>query len=434
MLGRLLQRQGLEPSGLSWNDYQAMLQEFSFNGQRYVVPSSSFTEFTAMQGARNPIVAAAIHARLLVFSEIRFQFQAFVEGRPGRMFGSPALGILERPFPGGQTGDLLAEMLMDVDLYGNAYRVRQTVNGVEQLVRLPPDRTMIITAEVSDTVTKQPYGKHLVGYSVVDMNQNELAFFEPSQVAHFRPLPDPSNPFRGRTWLSTVLSDATADDGLTKYKSSFIRNAATPQMVVSFDSTISKEAFDKFTEKFRNEHQGVNQSFKTLFLGAGADVKVVGADFERLSMKAVQGAGETRIAAAAGVPASYLGISEGLAGSALNAGNYAAARRRFADGTMRPLWRSVAGALQVIVPAPDPASRLWYDDRDVPLLEEDVLDAAQIRQRDAATMRQLVDGGFDPSSVVEAVTTNDMSRLVHTGNLSVQLRPVSESGTVEDET
>jgi hypothetical protein len=55
-----------------------------------------------------------------------------------------------------------------------------------------------------------------------------------------------------------------------------------------------------------------------------------------------------------------------------------------------------------------------------------VLDAAQIRRQDASTMRSLVDGGFDPASVVEAVTTNDMSRLVHTGNLSVQLRPVGE--------
>lgn len=424
MLGKLLRRSGLEPSGMGWNDYLALLQEFSFSGQRYVAPSMSFAEFTAMEGARNPIVAAAIHARLMVFSEVRFQFQAFVQGRPGRMFGGPQLTILEQPYPGGQTGDLLSEMLLDVDLYGNAYRVRQTIDGVEQLVRLHPERTMIVTADVVDQISAMPYGRHLVGYSVVDERGRELAFFEPSQVAHFHPLPDPTNPFRGRTWLSTVLTDATADDSLSRYKHAFIRNAATPQMVVSFDPSISKEAFGKFVEEFNNKHQGLNQSFKTLFLGAGADVKVVGADFEKLSMKAVQGAGETRIASAAGVPASYLGISEGLAGSSLNAGNYAAARRRFADGTIRPLWRGVAGALQVIVPPPDPASRLWYDDRDVPFLQEEVLDSANIRQKDAQTMRALVDGGFDPASVVEAVTTNDMSRLQHTGNVSVQLQPV----------
>ena len=431
MLGKLLQRSGFEPSGLSFNDYLTMLQEFAFNGQRYVAPSMSFAEFTALQGARNPIVAAAIHARMAVFSEVRFQWQAFDSGRPGRLYGGPGLSILEEPYPGGQTGDLLAELLLDADLYGNAYRVRQRIEGRDQLVRLHPERTMVVTTGVFDESTRQPYGQHLVGYAVVDQHGNELAFFTPEEVCHFRPLPDPTHPFRGRTWLSTVLTDATADDSLSKYKHAFIRNAATPQMVVSFDNSVSKEAFERFTEAFRNEHQGMSQSFKTLFLGAGADVKVVGADFERLSMKAVQGAGETRIAAAAGVPASYLGISEGLAGSALNAGNYAAARRRFADGTIRPLWRSVAGSLQVIVSPPDAASRLWYDDRDVPFLQEEVLDAAQIRARDAQTMRTLVDGGFDPNSVVEAITANDMTRLQHTGNLSVQLRPVGESETVE---
>jgi hypothetical protein len=38
-------------------------------------------------------------------------------------------------------------------------------------------------------------------------------------------------------------------------------------------------------------------------------------------------------------------------------------------------------------------------------------------------MRTLVDGGFDPQSVIDAVTTGDMSLLVHSGNLSVQLQP-----------
>jgi hypothetical protein len=129
------------------------------------------------------------------------------------------------------------------------------------------------------------------------------------------------------------------------------------------------------------------------------------------------------------VPASYLGISESLAGSSLNSGNYNAARRRFADGTIRPLWRSAAGALQTLMPLPDPTARLWYDDRDVAFLQEDVLDSAEIRAKDAQTMRTLVDGGFEPQSVVEAVTTGDMSLLEHTGTLSVQLQPPGSAPT-----
>ena len=42
--------------------------------------------------------------------------------------------------------------------------------------------------------------------------------------------------------------------------------------------------------------------------------------------------------------------------------------------------------------------------------------------KDAQTMRTLVDGGFDPASVVAAVTTGDMNKLIHTGKTSVQLQ------------
>ena len=152
-------------------------------------------------------------------------------------------------------------------------------------------------------------------------------------------------------------------------------------------------------------------------------MKVVGANFDQLNLKSVQGAGETRIAAAAGVPASYLGISEGLAGSSLNAGNYVAARRRFADGTIRPLWRAACGALETLLTVPDPTVRLWYDDRDVAFLQEDVKDLADIKSREALTIESLIRAGFQPDSVVQAVTSGNYTVLEHTGLYSVQLQP-----------
>ena len=416
-------------SGLSWNDYLRLFEEFSFSGHRYIAPTASVEQLTALQGQRNPIVAAAIHARMLVFAEVRFLWQPFNGGRPGRMFGDTSLELLERPWPNATTGDLLSRMLVDADLYGNSYWVRRQVRGGSEMVRLEPDRVRILTGSVTETETDLPYGAELIGYVVLDEAGKDVAMFLPDEVCHFRPLPDPQHPFRGRTWLSTVLSDVSADDELSTYKHSFMRNAATPNLVVSFDPSITKEAFETFKQRMESSHRGLDRAFKTLYLGGGADVKVVGANFDQLNLKAVQGAGETRIAAAAGVPASFLGISEGLQGSALNAGNYNAARRRFADGTIRPLWRAAAGCLAQLLQSPDPAARLWYDDSDVPFLQEDVLDAADIRSKDASTMRQLVDGGFDPNSVVDAVTTGDMTLLRHTGNLSVQLQPAGE-GTV----
>jgi len=422
MLARILGNRESEvrDASLSWPDYQSMFNSFSYNGIQYSTAGTGYSAMSALQGVKNPIVAACIHVRTLVFSEARFTFQRYSASRPGDMFGDPTLGILEKPYPNATTGDLLARMEVDASLYGNSYWIVKDGS----LVRLDPTKVMIATGSVSDQITGQQVGSQLLGYHMMDDNGSMLASFEPSQVAHYRPLPDPAHAFRGVSWLNAVMPDVSADSELTAYKHAFLSNAATPNMVVSFDPTITREAFDKFKDSMDARHRGTGNAYKTMYLGGGADVKVVGSNFEQIAMKAVQGAGETRIAAAAGVPASILGISEGLSGSSLNAGNYTAARRRFADGTLRPLWRSACGALQNLVPPPDGGARLWYDDRDVSFLQEDVADGADIRMKDAQTMRTLVDGGFEPSSVVAAVTTGDMSRLVHTGSVSVQLQPL----------
>jgi hypothetical protein len=194
-------------------------------------------------------------------------------------------------------------------------------------------------------------------------------------------------------------------------------------MVVSLDAGVSPEAFEAFVDKMDAQHKGVDNAFKTLYLGAGADVKVVGANFEQLNIKGVQGGIETRVASAAGVPASIVGLSESMQGSSLNAGNYQAARRRFSDGTIRPLWRSVSGAFQSLIPPPRPGNRLWFDDRDIPFCQEDVLDAADIESRRALTIESYVRAGFEPASAVAAVRTGDIDLLVHTGLYSVQLQP-----------
>jgi phage portal protein BeeE len=288
----------------------------------------------------------------------------------------------------------------------------------EILTRLDPTRVVIADEMVNG------YSRQLVGYAVTEEHGSQVIdTFEPSDVAHYRPLPDPTHPFRGRSWLDAILSDLTADTAMTDYKSAFLRNAATPNLVVSLDAGVSPEAFESFVDKMDAQHKGVDNAFKTLYLGAGADVKVVGANFEQLNIKNVQGGIETRVASAAGVPASIVGLSESMQGSSLNAGNYQAARRRFSDGTIRPLWRSVSGAFQSLIPPPARGARLWFDDRDIPFCQEDVLDAADIESRRALTIESYVRAGFEPASAVAAVGTGDISLLVHTGLYSVQLQP-----------
>lgn len=368
---------------------------------------------------RNGPVFALMLARMLVFSEARFQFRQLRNGRPGDLFGTKELALLEKPWPGGTTGDLLSRMIQDADLSGNAFVAK--LNG--RLRRLRPDWVTILSA--SDT-EPELFGAALdarvIGYFYSPRSPGSVTdtLLLPSQVAHFAPIPDPEFNWRGMSWLTPVLREISADSAATKHKLKFFENGAGPRVVVRIDPSIDADKFRRIKAAMDEQHKGVDNAYRTLYIGGGADVTTAGMDLKQLDFKATQGAGESRLAAAAGVPSVIVGFSEGMQGSSLNAGNYASSRRRFADGTMRPLWRNVAGSLASLLTVPDEAE-LWFDDRDIAFLREDRKDAAQIFQIEASTIGGLVREGFTADSAQAATAAQDSKLLVHTGRVSVQL-------------
>lgn len=373
---------------------------------------------------RSGPVSSLLNVRLLVFSEARFQWQQLRGGRPGDLFGTPALNILETPWPNGTTGDLLTRMLQYGDLAGNAYAVKRA--GRLRFMR--PDWVTIVSASKSEPDPGRAgyaLDAEIVSY-IYTPPSGESELLDADEVAHFAPIPDPIANWRGMSWLTPVLREISADSAATAHKLKFFELGGSPKLAVKVDSSVKPEAFKRFMALMEDKHAGLDNAYRTMYLGGGADATVVGADLKQLDFKATQGAGESRLAAAAGVPPVIVGFSEGLAGSSLNAGNYASSRRRFADGTLRPLWRFAAGALATIVP-PEPGARLWYDDRDIPFLREDRRDSAEIESTKAQSVRTLVDAGYEPDAVVDAVNAEDLGRLTgkHTGLFSVQLQPPS---------
>lgn len=374
--------------------------------------------------ATNPVIWACMVARMSVFSAPRFTWQRLNNGTPSEMFGTTELRLLEVPWPGGTTQDLLSRVLQDADLAGNSYWT--ALDG--EAIRMRPDWVQIVLER-----RVHPHGGDLgwrrYGYLYQEPGCDPV-FLWPEEVAHFAPMPDPLATFRGMSWLTPVIREVQNDNLMAAHKRKYFENAATPNLVVRLAREVTPEAFAKFKAKMDSAHRGVENAYKTLYLGGGADVTVVGSDFKQMDFSAVQGAGETRIASAAGVPPIIVGLSEGL--KAATYSNYGQARRRFADGTIHPLWQNVAGSFAPLVTPPggggSGAVRLWYDARGVPFLREDAKDAAEIQGVESRTIRTLVDAGYTPASVMAAVRASDWSLLVHTGLFSVQLQKPGEVG------
>lgn len=400
------------------NTYTFGLQQ-TLQGNRERV-AGDFTGLTAGAYKGNGIVFACMGLRLRVFSEARFQFRQLRSGRPGELFGTEALRPLESPWPNGTTGDLLARAIQDADLGGNFFVVRRG----RRLRRLRPDWVTIVMGSPNDPDLEMwDPDSEFLGIIYVPggpASGKPPQTFSAEQVAHFAPIPDPISPYRGMSWMTPLIREIEGDVAATTHKLKFFENGATPNMVVKNVPGDAPKQFKEWVAAFNEGHEGLANAYRTVFLGGAADATVVGANLRQLDFKLTQGAGETRIAAAAGTPPVLVGLSEGL--QAATYSNYGQARRAFADETMRPTWRNFAGSLSRVIDVPGGAE-LWYDDRDIPFLAEDVKDEAEVRRVEAATIRELVDGGYTPESVVDAVKSGDWSRLKHTGLFSVQLQP-----------
>jgi phage portal protein BeeE len=379
------------------------------------------------------IVFACIQTRMAIFSQARFMFQQMRNGRPGDLFSSPELDLLANPWPNGTTGDLLAHMEVDASLAGNFFATAVDDNGKfgraatgpgRRLSRILPDRVTIIIGTRSDN----PYAldAKVIGYLYEPPTgaggaQGEAVTLTPDQVIHYAPVPDPAARFRGMSWLTPILRDIDVDKAATKHKLQFLQRGAALQTVVNMDKDIGQPAFEEFVEWFKNNHEGVDNAYKTIFMLGGNDIHTVTADFAQLQLKETQGGVETRIAAAAGVHPVIVGLSEGMAGASLNAGNFQAAVRLTANKTIRWLWQSAATSLAPVLTVPS-AARLWYDDRDIPFLREDAKDVADILATKAAGMKQLVDAGYEPDSITAAFSAEDLTLLAHSGLPTVQLQ------------
>lgn len=413
LLGRLVTR-GKQPGPLPSNEpgsgLTQLMQTYQADGSEGLM--SSFRSYAADGYAGNGIVFSVILNRLLLFSEARFKYRHVDTGELRR---DPTLGILERPWVNGTTGELLARMEQDASLAGNAYVRRPRP---DRLQRLRPDWVEIITRTADDFLVD------VIGYVYwpggKEKGKPGKVIF-PEDLVHWSPIPDPLADFRGMSWLTPVVREINADTSMTRHKGKFFDNAATPNLLVSVKGDLKPESRKRLEERIQQRYTGVDNAYQTMLLWGGADATVIGNSFEQITFTTVQAAGENRIAAAGGVPAIIAGLKEGL--QAATYSNYAQARRRFADLTMRPLWRSASAALEKFT-RPPTGFELAVDDGGIPALQEDAKDAAEIFRIKAETAGALIRAGYTPDEVAAVVEAGvGLDKLTHSGNVPVTLYP-----------
>jgi len=412
------------------NNFQYQNQSYPFGFGQTFTPYRSREISNTLPAYMNAIRACppAFGAQLVratVLSQARFIFRnKSGTNQAGKLFGTRDLKILENPWPNATTGQLINMMEWHEGLAGNSYVTNRTPG---RLRVLRPDWVVIIygSHQQPDDAAHALDGE-VIGYGYcnggIAANQYEIEILLPDEVAHWAPMPDPEGAGIGMSWITPAIREIQGDRASTEHKLRFFENGATPNMVVKGMQAATKEQFEELVDAMETRHAGVRNAYRTLYLTAGADATVVGSDLKQLDFKVTQGAGETRISMLSRVHPVVLGASEGMQGSALNAGNFNAARRIWADTWIYPTLADLSASLAPMVNVPG-GSELWHNTADMPVLREDALDAAQIEQVKASTIVALSMGGFTRESAIAAVMGQDMTLLVKDPNwISVQVQ------------
>src|SRR5665213_539855 len=242
---------------------------FSYNGTGYPVSlnqtmvgnkeslPATFMGYTQRAYQSNGVVFAVQLARMSLFSMARFQWQNLADnnGRPGKLFGNTDLDILEHPWSGATTADLLARAIQDADLAGNFYGL---VRGGE-IKRLRPDWVTILLGSHSAPVDDQPPPGALDSELIAYLYQpggpggrQPIETIMPEEVIHFAPIPDPLATYRGMSWLTPIVREVMGDSAATNHKLQFFENGATLNLAITLDPSKTVPQFREWVKEFKH--------------------------------------------------------------------------------------------------------------------------------------------------------------------------------------
>lgn len=373
-----------------------------------------FLSFAHEGYAGNGPVFTLVSFKATALGQTRVAWRNIETGDP---VARPLPRQLTDPWPQASMSDLFANMSVHASLAGTAFVRRAGDNlyllrpdWVDTVIPIRDDGTWFLEGFVY-----WPQGRH----------KGEPLLLGADEVRVYAPNPDPMSHVRGQSWLGPVAREADADTLMSRHKIKFFQNAATPNMALVVERELSPEQREMLTDQFQSRFSGWGNAYKTVLLEGGADLKVVGSDFEQMAFTNVQAAGETRLASAANVPPIAVGFVQGIQSATYS--NYAQAMRRFNDLSWAP---EAHKALDTIKPLLDPVPglELVVDTRHVPFLQQDAKDEAEILKEQATTIESYIRSGYTADSAVSAVVTGDPTKLVHTGLFSVQLQPPMPDG------
>lgn len=301
----------------------------------------------------------------------------------------PALSVLNNPNPFFTRQELFEAGQQHGELTGETWLV---------IGRNPkvPDLPLELWPVRPDRMRPIPDADNfLVGYLYTSPDGEEVPL-KTRDVIFIR-RPNPADPYRGISPIGSTIAHIDGEKYSAEWNRAFFINGAQPGGIIEVgDKRLSEPEFDELVERWREMHQGVNNSHRVGFLENGAhwvDVKLSQKDMDFTGLSQLSG---EKIRESFGYPKPMLGSVEDVNRANAEAGEYVFAKWLLVHRLDRwkgalnhdflPLFGEIGTDLEFDYDSPVPADR-----------------AADNAERDSKVkaVQIMVTLGYDPDEVLE---------------------------------
>lgn len=315
-----------------------------------------------------------------------------------------ALDMWNKPNPW-MTGQFFREAYQQhIELTGQAFWVLSFVGSIPAWMwPVRPDRMMPV-----------PDPRKFIAGWVYTSPDGETVPLKNSEVIWLRQ-PHPLDPYSGMGAVEPLMPDIESARYISDWQRNFFRNSANPGGFVTFPERLSDEEFEELSERWAEQHQGVQRAHRVAFLEAGATFQSSDMSMEDMQFTELRQDGRDITYEGFGTSKSLLGVAEDV-----NRANAEAAEYVFAKYRQVPKLGRTKDALNFqFLPLFGGTGHGVEFDYDNPVPDDWEADArTTLANAQAASL--WVNAGYDPDDVAQAMS---MPNLRHTGVIPGKVMP-----------
>ena len=251
---------------------------------------------------------------------------------------SRIMALLRTPNPDDSFTDIVAEIAVDLHLYGDAY-----LEIVKDDLGIPVSIYNLYAPSIKIKVNKNGT---ILGYiqnasgTRIRNGQGTAVEFEPEEIVHFK-LPNPGNEVYGLSPIESLLIPIETDLQAQQYNLTFFKNNATPKLHIDLGNCTLPQ-LKRTKEFFKREYLG--NPHKTLITEGGVKVTPIGTKPAEMEFLKLRKFSRDEILAVFGVPPMKVGITEDV-----NRASALEADKSFKADKIIPLQRMISKKINLCV-------------------------------------------------------------------------------------